>query len=114
METENAIVAFAALAQETRLAVFRRLVQAGPGGLSAGDIAQAEGALPSTMSHHLGMLERAGLIAVRRAGRSAVYSADYEGIRRLLTFLMDDCCQGRPEICGADLSAAVACCEEIP
>jgi len=111
MDGSDAIAAFAALAQETRLAVFRRLIQAGPNGLGAGEIAEGEGALPSTMSHHLATLERAGLVSARRTGRSAIYAADYEGIRRLLTFLMDDCCQGRPEICGAGLSAAVACCE---
>lgn len=105
MEQKDAIGALAALAQDTRLAVFRKLVQAGPDGLTAGEIAQAAGALPSTMSHHLGLLERAGLVGSRRDGRTVVYAADYDGMRRLLAFLTEDCCQGRPEICGSGPAA---------
>jgi len=111
MNTPEAISAMTALAQETRLQVFRLLVRAGPSGLMAGEIAEAAEALPSTMSHHLGLLERAGLVTSRRSGRSIIYAADYEGIRRLLSFLMEDCCQGRPEICGSGLSPAASCVE---
>lgn len=111
MDNDQAIAAFAALAQETRLEVFRLLIQAGPNGLTAGDIAQAVSAVPSTMSHHFSALERAGLVTSRRTGRSAFYAADYEGVRRLLAFLTDDCCQGRPEICGTSFAAAAACCD---
>jgi DNA-binding transcriptional ArsR family regulator len=112
MEQGDAIAALAALAQDTRLGVFRGLVRAGPGGMTAGDIAAAAGAQPSTMSHHLGLLERAGLVRSRRDGRMVVYAADYEGTRRLLAFLMEDCCQGRPEICGSGLDVPVACSEK--
>ncbi len=109
MEQHIAVDALAALAQVARLTVFRLLVKAGPNGMTAGDIAAAVGLAPSTMSHHLGALERAGLARSRRDGRTIVYAADYEGTRRLLSFLMEDCCQGRPEICGAGLAPAAAC-----
>lgn len=109
MNSEHAVIALAALAQHTRLSVFRLLVRAGPAGISAGDIAQAVGAAPSTLSHHLGLLERAGLATSRRSGRMLFYAADYAGTRGLLAFLMADCCQGHPALCG-DL-ASLACCE---
>lgn len=108
MEPEVAISAFAALAQDTRLATFRLLVKAGPSGLSAGDIATAAGAAAPVMSHHLSVLERAGLVRSTRVGRSIRYAADYDGARRLIEFLTEDCCQGRPELCGTGL-AAPAC-----
>lgn len=109
MDQVEAVGALAALAQDTRLTVFRRLVQAGPNGMTAGDIASAVGAQPSTMSHHLGQLERAGLVSSRRDGRMIIYAADYEGTRQLLAFLMEDCCQGNPEICGSGLADPVIC-----
>lgn len=109
METKAAVAAFGALAQETRLAVFRLLVQAGPNGLTAGEIAEALKVPASTMSHHLATIERAGLATARRASRSIFYTADYEGIRKLLSFLMEDCCQGRPEICGSGVTAPADC-----
>ncbi|HEY4547460.1 MAG TPA: metalloregulator ArsR/SmtB family transcription factor [Pedomonas sp.] len=105
MEAAAAVAAFGALAQETRLAVFRLLVQAGPDGVTAGDIAEALKVPASTMSHHLATIERAGLATSRRESRSIFYAADYEGIRKLLTFLMEDCCQGRPELCGTGSTA---------
>lgn len=104
-----AVAAFGALAQETRLAVFRLLVQAGPNGITAGEIAEALGVPASTMSHHLATLERAGLAASRRESRSIFYACDYEGTRRLLAFLMEDCCQGRPELCGTGLAVPADC-----
>jgi len=110
MDQDDAVAALGALAQDTRLTVFRLLVKAGPDGVSAGGIAAAVGAPASTMSHHLGLLERAGLAASRRDGRMLFYAADYEGTRRLLAFLLEDCCQGRPEICGSGLSPAPADC----
>ncbi|MDZ5649810.1 metalloregulator ArsR/SmtB family transcription factor [Nitrospirillum sp. BR 11828] len=110
METTAAIGAFAALAQETRLGVFRLLVQAGPDGLSAGDIAGRVGVPASTLSHHLGILERAGLLRAWRVQRQIFYATDYEGTRRLLDFLMQDCCGGVPELCGDNPAAAIACC----
>lgn len=100
MESKNAINAFAALAQETRLAIFRLLVQRGPNGLHASEIAVQIGVPASTLSHHLGILERAGLLRSWRVQRQIFYATDYDGTRRLVAFLMEDCCQGRPEICG--------------
>lgn len=109
MDQAQAIDALSALAQDTRLTVFRLLVKAGPDGMTAGEIAAAVGAQPSTMSHHLGGLERAALATSRRDGRTIFYAANYEGTRRLLAFLMEDCCQGRPEICGTGLAAPAPC-----
>lgn len=109
MEASDAVAAFGALAQETRLEVFRRLVKAGPNGLTAGEIAEGLKVPASTMSHHLATLERAGLATARRESRSIFYAADFEGTRRLLAFLMEDCCQGRPEICGTGLAAPDTC-----
>jgi DNA-binding transcriptional ArsR family regulator len=103
-----AVDALGALAHETRLLVFRMLVQAGPDGLIAGAIAERAKVPPSTMSHHLATLERAGLVRARRESRLIHYSADYAEMRRLLAFLMQDCCQGAPEMCG-DLAADLAC-----
>ena len=113
MQMPNAVAALSALAHESRLAVFRLLVRAGPQGLPAGEIARAIGALPNTLSTHLAILAQAGLIRPRREGRSILYSADYDGMRALLGFLVEDCCQGRPEIC-ASLAEPVGradCCQ---
>lgn len=103
-----AVDALGALAHETRLAVFRLLVKAGSEGMIAGAIAEHQGVPPSTMSHHLGMLERAGLVESERESRLVHYRTDYAGMRRLLTFLTQDCCQGAPEMC-ADLVSGVFC-----
>ena len=107
METKNAIEAFAALAHRQRLAVFRMLVRTGPNGLAAGDIALRLETPPSSLSFHLGQLERAGLIRSRRESRHVIYAADIEGTRRLLSYLTEDCCEGRPELCGG-LAGAIA------
>jgi len=103
-----AVDALGALAHETRLAVFRMLVKAGPDGMIAGAIAEQQSVPPSTMSHHLATLERAGLVQSTRESRLIHYRADYPGMRRLLVFLLQDCCQGAPEMCG-DLFADLAC-----
>lgn len=103
-----AVTALGALAHDTRLAVFRLLVTAGPDGVVAGSIAERQGVPPSTLSHHLAALERAGLVASERQSRLVRYRADYAGMRRLLTFLMQDCCQGVPEMC-SDLMAGLTC-----
>lgn len=103
-----AVDALGALAHETRLSVFRMLVQAGPAGLIAGLIAERAEVPGSTMSHHLATLERAGLVQSERESRVIRYRADYEGMRRLLAFLMQDCCQGVPEMC-ADLPGGIEC-----
>lgn len=103
-----AVDALGALAHETRLAVFRMLVKVGPNGMIAGAIAEQQGVPPSTMSHHLATLERAGLVQSERESRLIHYRADYPGMRRLLMFLMQDCCLGAPEMCG-DLFAELHC-----
>lgn len=103
-----AVDALGALAHETRLAVFRALVRAGPDGMIAGAIADHCSVPPSTMSHHLATLERAGLVQSERESRLIHYRADFGGMRRLLTFLMQDCCGGAPEMC-SDLMAGLTC-----
>lgn len=95
-----AIMAFNALAHEHRLKVFRMLIRKGPVGLSAGDIAHRLRLPPSSLSFHLGQLERAGLIKSWRQQRRIIYAIDIDGTRRVLTFLTEDCCNGHPEICG--------------
>jgi DNA-binding transcriptional ArsR family regulator len=102
------VEALSALAHGTRLQVFRLLVQAGVEGMTAGAIAAAVDVPASTMSHHIATLERAGLAQSKRENRMIYYRADYDGMRRLLSFLMEDCCQRRPEMC-ADLVSAMAC-----
>jgi len=99
METKQALAALAALAQETRLEVFRLLVRAGPLGLPAGAVAERIGAQPATLSFHLRELERAGLLTARRESRQIFYAPDFTGMRALLAFLTEDCCDGHPEIC---------------
>jgi ArsR family transcriptional regulator, arsenate/arsenite/antimonite-responsive transcriptional repressor len=99
MQLSAAVGALSALAHGSRLAVFRLLVKAGENGLPAGEIARAIGILPNTLSAHLTILANVGLIVSQRDGRSIIYSADYGQMRELLGFLLDDCCDGRPEIC---------------
>lgn len=112
MQIPTAVAALSALAHPSRLAVFRLLVRAGPDGLPAGEIAREVGALPNTLSSHLTILVHAGLIGSRREGRSILYSADYEGMRALLGFLMEDCCAGHAEICAplAEIAEKSRCC----
>jgi len=100
METSHVVAALSALAQETRLGIFKLLVQTGPSGMSAGGIAKELGVVASTLSHHLGLLEQAGLIRSARRGRNVIYTCNVEGVRRLLVFLVHDCCDGNPELCG--------------
>ena len=109
MVKSNAIEALTALAQSTRLNVFRRLIKIHPDPMSAGDIARACKVPHNTMSAHLAVLTRAGLISVRREGRMTHCMADLDGFRALIGFLMRDCCQGRMEIC-APLIAELNCC----
>ncbi len=99
MESPDAVGALSALAHPGRLDVFRLLVQAGPEGMAAGEIARATGSLSNTLSTNLGILAAAGLVAARRDGRSIIYAAGYNRMRELLGFLVEDCCGGRPEIC---------------
>jgi DNA-binding transcriptional ArsR family regulator len=108
MEQTDAVAALSALAHPGRLAIFRLLVRAGPGGLAAGEIARATGSLPNTLSSNLGILVQAGLAGSRRDGRSIIYSADYGRMSGLLAFLMEDCCAGEPAICDPAIAAAQA------
>ena len=110
MDERQALDAFTALGQETRLRIVRLLVQAGPEGIAAGAISEAVGASASTASFHLAHLERAGLIASRREARSIIYSAAYDGLSGLVRFLMADCCAGRPEVCAPVLASLAARC----
>ncbi|MDD3836690.1 MAG: metalloregulator ArsR/SmtB family transcription factor [Phenylobacterium sp.] len=108
MEFENAIDALGALAHPGRLSVFRLLVQAGAEGMPAGEVARALDTPANTMSTQLAILARAGLVRSRRESRSIIYMADYAQITALLGFLMEDCCQGRAEIC-APIGELAAC-----
>jgi ArsR family transcriptional regulator, arsenate/arsenite/antimonite-responsive transcriptional repressor len=105
MESKDALATLSALAQETRLAIFRRLIQAGPEGESAGSIADTLGVPGPTLSFHLKELEHAGLTVTRRESRNIIHAARTDGMRELLEFLMRDCCGGKPEICKIDLKA---------
>ncbi|HUW74001.1 MAG TPA: metalloregulator ArsR/SmtB family transcription factor [Methyloceanibacter sp.] len=113
MDTNQAVSRLSALAQESRLNVFRMLVRAGSNGLAAGDIARSLAVPHNTMSSHLAILSRAKLVQARKDGRSVIYAVDLEGTRGLLSFLMEDCCQGEPAVCGPVIeSTLAACCPE--
>ena len=90
MELNYAVAGLAALAQESRLKVFRLLVRAGPRGMSAGDIARELAIPANTMSSHLGILSRAGLLSSKKHGRSLIYAVDLVGTRKLLVYLIED------------------------
>ncbi|WP_375452262.1 ArsR/SmtB family transcription factor [uncultured Devosia sp.] len=109
MEEHQALNAFGALSQQTRLRMVRTLVVAGPDGLAAGAVGAAVRASSSSASFHLSHLERAGLITSRREARSIIYCANYDGLAGLIAFLMEDCCQGRPEICAPAAQTAANC-----
>jgi len=96
-----AIEALGALAHATRLGVFRLLVRKGHDGLPAGEIADRLGVHAATMSHHLGLLERAGLLRSWRVARQVFYAADFAGMRGLIAYLAEDCCAGLPEMAAA-------------
>lgn len=94
METTEAVTALGALAQDNRLDVFRLLVRTGPEGLPAGEIAERLGIAAATLSFHLAQLRQAGLVTMKREGRSLIYSADYDAMNRLMGFLTENCCAG--------------------
>jgi DNA-binding transcriptional ArsR family regulator len=106
MDKKNAIEVLSALAQDTRLSAFRYLVSCSPEGKNAGETAKRCKVPHNTMSTHLAILERAGLIDSEKQGREVIYSADISGLRGLVEFLANDCCGGRPEICGPVFGAA--------
>jgi DNA-binding transcriptional ArsR family regulator len=99
MGTKTAIQALGALAQETRLAIFRLLVERGPEGLAAGAIAEALDLPPSSLSFHLAQLSHAGLIIQRRQSRSLIYTVDFDAMGELMGYLSENCCGGNPSAC---------------
>ncbi|MGK6324014.1 ArsR/SmtB family transcription factor [Sphingomonas sp. DT-51] len=110
MEKYKAIAAFGALAQDTRLEVFRLLVRYEPNGMAAGEIARQLDVPQNTMSAHLGILARAGIVRSERHSRSIIYRADLDGLRALTLFLVKDCCAGAPELCAPLLAELAPCC----
>ena len=110
MKTGDAIEAFAALAQGTRLDVFRLLVKHEPSGLAAGEIAQRLDVPHNTMSSHLAILARAGLVSSRRESRSIIYRAELVSFQKLALFLLEDCCGGDQLVCAPVVKTLSACC----
>jgi DNA-binding transcriptional ArsR family regulator len=111
MDLSTTVKALGALSQESRLEAFRLLVRNGSEGMAAGEIARALNIPHNTMSSHLSILANAGLIGSRRESRSIIYSIDFDGTRELLSFLMEDCCRGRPELCAPVLDSLLpGCC----
>jgi DNA-binding transcriptional ArsR family regulator len=106
----HAISALSALAQPTRLAIFRLLIKHEPVGITAGVIAETIGAPHNTLSTHLAILVRAGLLRSSREGRTIIYRSDVEGMQSVISFLINDCCNGHPELCGLLGSAPDAAC----
>lgn len=109
MDDTTAVAALSALAHDDRLAAFRLLVKAGPSGLASGEIAERLAMPPTRTSFHLATLERSGLLRSWRQGRRILYAASFENMRQLLAFLTEDCCSGKPEICG-DLATFASSC----
>ena len=115
MESKDAVKALAALAQETRLSIFRLLVQAGPEGVAAGVVGEMLGVPPATLSFHLKELAHAGLVSSRQEGRFIYYSTDYGRMAALMTFLTQNCCQGTPQECLSVMETALgSCCAPQP
>jgi ArsR family transcriptional regulator len=114
MESEQAILALAALAQSTRMDVFRLLTRHEPEGLAAGDIAKALAVPQNTMSSHLAILSRAGLLQAERFSRSIIYRADLAHFQEVVLFMLRDCCDGRPEICAPLIANLAPCCSPKP
>lgn len=110
MDEANVVAALSALAHEHRLRIFRLLVVAGPAGVPAGEIADEIGINPNALSFHLKELDHAGLVRATREGRFIRYAIRVEGMRRLITYLTEDCCRGRPELCGPAIVTARAGC----
>jgi ArsR family transcriptional regulator, arsenate/arsenite/antimonite-responsive transcriptional repressor len=114
MESEDVILALAALAQSTRLDVFRLLVRHEPEGLAAGEIARSLATPQNTMSSHLAILSRAGLVSAQRFSRSIVYRADLPRLQQVMLFMLRDCCGGRPEICAPLMESLAPGCAPKP
>ena len=116
MQKHDAIAALGALAQDTRLELFRLLVTQGPAGLPAGIIADRLGVLPASLTFHLHALVHAGLITQRRLGRQLIYSAEYGAMNNLLTYLTENCCQGAScaPVCNPATTFAIGESDEAP
>lgn len=110
MDIESSVTALAALAQGTRLETFRLLVKHEPVGLPAGEVARLLDVPQNTLSTHLAMLSRAGLVKSERQGRSIIYRADLDGLRGLMVFLVKDCCGAHAELCEPLLTDLAPCC----
>lgn len=110
MDIDSTILALGALAQTTRLDAFRLLVRHAPDGLPAGDIARQLDVPQNTLSTHLGILSRAGLVSSERRSRSILYRADLDALRALTLFLVKDCCAGKPELCAPLVAELAPCC----
>ncbi|HVY59335.1 MAG TPA: metalloregulator ArsR/SmtB family transcription factor [Xanthobacteraceae bacterium] len=110
MDEQEAVLAFTALAQTTRLEAFRLLIAHEPEGLPAGDIARQLVVPHNTMSTHLAVLARAGLVQAERRSRSVIYRARLDAVRSLVGFLVKDCCGGRPELCAPLVTDLSPCC----
>lgn len=108
MEAKSAVIALAALAQESRLAVYRLLVQAGPSGMSAGKISEAIGISPSSLSFHLKELSHSELLSSRNEGRFVIYSANYSVMNQLMAFLTENCCGGNPCLSVCEPTCAIS------
>ncbi|KAB2940986.1 MAG: metalloregulator ArsR/SmtB family transcription factor [Hyphomicrobium sp.] len=111
MDEKHAVTSLAALAHPQRLRIFRLLVQRGPSGLAAFEIADAIEASPTAASFHLKELDRAGLIHATREGRFVRYAIHVDGMRKLLTYLTEDCCRGQPELCGSSVAKTRSLCK---
>jgi ArsR family transcriptional regulator len=114
MEAEETVLSLAALAQPTRLEVFRLLVHHEPEGLAAGEIARHLAVPQNTMSSHLAVLSRAGLVSAKRVSRSIIYRAELSHFRAVMLFMLRDCCAGRPEICAPLIEDLTPCCSPKP
>jgi ArsR family transcriptional regulator len=115
MEIKSAVAALAALAQETRLSVFRLLIEAGPAGMAAGEIGQRLDVPPATLSFHLKELSHTGLVTSRQQGRFVYYAANFESMAALMSFLTRNCCKGMPEECLTVVETALGrCCSSGP
>ena len=110
METSSAIDVLAALAQPTRLEAFRLVMKNEPHGLPAGEVARLLDVPQNTMSTHLAILSRAGLISSERQSRSIVYRAEVDRVREIASFLVSDCCGGRPDLCAPLVAEFTPCC----
>lgn len=110
MESEEAVLALAALAQSTRLEAFRTLVRHEPDGLAAGDLARLLEVPQNTLSAHLAILTRARLVTSERQSRSIIYRANLDEFRNIAVFLLRDCCDGRPEVCAPVVETLQPCC----